>query len=328
MTTRFHIGFGLGALLLALIALTHASAASAAPKSTAVESFPVVIIGDRVVDIAYNLGVLPEAMSVRASLWPMADKLKTVSQPIGCPKCVTTAKKNAVPDTLRARNISRILIEKNDQFCLYTPGLNPEDVVPLLKDVNATIEYVDFSQGLETAIRQTAKLLGREQRGEELIARHAKDMAAVMTRLPQTAKGKSVIILNGTYQPETGKCLLRVEAPDYYADRFLLGPLGCTNLGNAFKGTSAPSNGHYAVRKIRGEADLSPLIAANPDVLVLTGDAMAVQQALARQIEATPPLKDVKAVRDMAVYALPLYMDSSVIEYPQILRKWAVALGR
>lgn len=328
VNTFFRAGFRLATLLGVSLFLAHPASVLAAPKTTTIETLPAVMVGDRVVDIAYNLGVLPECMSVRASLWPMADKFKTVSQPVGCPKCVTTARKNAVPGALKTHGISRVIIEKNDQFCLFTPGLKPENVVPLLKDSGASIEYVDFSQGLDTAIRQTAKLLNREAQGEELIAKHTKELAEVQAGLPQSAKGKTVVIINGTYQPDTGKCLLRVESPRYYADKFLLGPLGCANVGDAFKGTAEASNGHYPVRKIKGEADLSPLLAANPDVIVMTGDATAVQQALARQLQTTPDLAKIKAIRDMAVYALPLYIDSSVIEYPQILRKWALALGR
>lgn len=329
MNTFFRAGLRLATLLgVSLVLTPHPSATLAAPKATTIDTVPAVMVGDRVVDIAYNLGVLPECMSVRASLWPMADKFKTVSQPIGCPKCVTTARKNAVPEALKAHGISQVIIEKNDQFCLFTPGLKPENVVPLLKESNARIEYVDFSQGLDTATRQTAKLLNREAQGEELIAKRAKELAEIQANLPQSAKGKSVVVINGTYQQDTGKCLLRVEAPRYYADKFLLGPLGCANVGDAFKGTGETSNGHYPVRKIREEADLSPLLTANPDIIVMTGDAMAVQQALAQQLQTTPDLAKIKAIRDMAVYALPLYIDASVIEYPQILRKWALALSR
>lgn len=328
MNMFFCAGQRLAAFLCLAFCMSLPASALAAPKSTAPERIKAVIVGDRVVDIAYNLGVLPEVMSVRASLWPMADKLKTVSQPIGCPKCVTTAKKTAVPDALDTRGISRVIIEKSDPFCLFTPGLKPENVAPLIKDAKVSIEYVDFSLGMESAIRQTAKLLGREGRGEELAARYAKELAEVRAAVSEVAKGKTVVIINGTYQPDTGKCMLRVEAPGFYADRFLLSPLGCANVGGAFSEAGEVSNGHYPVRKIKGRADLSPLLAANPDAIVLTGDALAVQQALALEIARSPEFRKLKAVQDMAVYSLPLYIDSSVMEYPEILRQWGVALGR
>jgi len=300
----------------------------AAPKSTAPERIKAVMIGDRVVDIAYNLGVLPEAMSVRASLWPMADKLKTVSQPIGCPKCITTARKNSVPDTLKNRGISQVIIEKNKEYCLFAPDVKPENVVPLLSNSGADIAYVDFSAGVESAIRQTAKLLDRAAQGEELASRYVKELDAVKAALPESARGKSVVVINGTYQADTGKSMLRVEAPNFYADRFLLTPLGCSNAGDAFREHGEISNGHYPVRKIKGQADLSPLLKADPDIIIMTGDALGVQQALHHEIAHNPEFLNLKAVRNLKIYSLPGYIDSSVIEYPQILRKWAVALSR
>ena len=60
----------------------------------------------------------------------------------------------------------------------------------------------------------------------------------------------------------------------------------------------------------------------------MTGDAFAVQQALADYAVANPDLAKVKAVASMAVYALPGYVDSSVLEYPSVLRKWSAALAR
>jgi hypothetical protein len=43
----------------------------------ALEKIKVIIIGDRLVDIAYNLGVVPEAMSVRC--WSgLSEKLRPV----------------------------------------------------------------------------------------------------------------------------------------------------------------------------------------------------------------------------------------------------------
>ncbi len=59
------------------------------------EKADVIIIGDRLVDIAYNLGVLPAAMSVRCSLWPLCDTLKNTTQVLGCPNCLQ--KKKAKP---------------------------------------------------------------------------------------------------------------------------------------------------------------------------------------------------------------------------------------
>jgi hypothetical protein len=306
-----------------------AGAAGTCMKAPPPEKIDVIIIGDRVVDIAYNLRVLPTAMSVRASIWPMAKKLKTASQILGCPMRTTVKKKDTVPAALKKYNINRVIVEKSHPFCLYKPQVNPENIAPILAGTNATIEYVDFSKGLESAVRQAAKLLNREEQADAVIARYNSAEAAVAEKLPKEKSGKKVIIFNGTYQPSTGKLMLRIEASGGYSDRFLLGKLGCTNVGDVFKtGDEKPSKGHYLVRKTRNGMVLKPLITADPDAIVMTGDSFAVQKALSDYMANHPDMARIKAIRNMAVYALPEYVDSGVLEYPGILQKWAVALAQ
>lgn len=316
------------ALLTILTLFLQFSIADAGMKSPPPKKAKVVIIGDRIVDIAYNLGVLPEAMSVRGSLWPMAKKLKTVSQILGCPKCVTKKRKNAVPDALSRFNIKRVIISKNNNpYCLYKPEIKPVNVLPLLKDQDVDIQYVDFSKGLKSAIYQTAKLLNVESKADSLIQSYRKDLQKTKQMIPDNLKSKEIIIINGTYQPATGKSLLRVEAPGGYADKYLLNQLGCSNVGNVFKlGDMPPAKGHYMVRKNRNGFDLSPLVKANPEIIIATGDTFAVQKALENYSQTDPKFKKVKAVQNMCIYGLPGYIDSGIIEYPKVLRKWVVAL--
>lgn len=320
----------LAAVMLTIFAMAfQPGEAKAGMKSPPPEKIKVIIIGDRVVDIAYNLGVLPEAMSVRGSLWSMAKQLKTVSQILGCPNCTIVKKKETIPNALTQRGIKRVIVEKSDVFCLYKPKIKLENIAVIMAGMDVKIEYVDFSQGLESAVRQTAKLLDRESKADKVIEKYKKKLARVKAKLPKEKLGKKVIIFSGTYQPSTGKSTLRVEAPYGYADHFLLDPLGCLNVGDSFKPADGKANkGHYPVRKKKNGMVLDPVIKANPDVIVMTGDALAVQRAFADYLTANPAFAQVKAIRNMAVYALPAYVDSSVLEYPDILKKWAVALAR
>lgn len=327
--TRTHAVRNLCLFCLALLFVWSGSALAACSKTPPPKKVKAVVIGDRVIDIAYNLGVLPEAMSARIAIWPMGPMIKMISQPLGCPRCITTKRKNAVPDALAKRGITRVVIEKSDPYCLYMPDVRPENVVPLLEGTNAKIEYVDFSQGIESAISQTAKIFGKEAMGAELIETYRSNMAMTKRMLPAKPLNKKVVVINGVYQPSSGKSLLRVEAPGMYADTFMLKPLGCTNVGEVFNPEHAkPSKGHYMVKKSRGGFDLSALIEADPDVIVAVGDVMSVQKAIERYAEKNPELKNVKAIKSLAVYGLPAYIDSSVIEYPEIFRQWIVALAR
>jgi hypothetical protein len=315
-------------VLVLLAAVFFATNAYAGMRTPPPKLKKAVVVGDRVVDIAYNLGVLPEAMSVRGGLWPMAKKIKVASEILGCPNCITNKRKDAVPKALKTRGIKRLIISTgHDPYCLYKPKVRPENVLPLVKGMDVDIEYVDLSKGLESAIHRTAELFGVEEKAKLLISAYEKDMQRARSFLPEDPLGKRVVIINGIYQSSSGKSLLRIEAPGGYADKFLLKPLGCKNVGDAFSQGKRPSKGHYLVRKKRGDFDLSPLVEANPDVIVMTGDAFAVQKAVERYAQKHPEAGKMKAVEDMSVYALPGYVDSGVIEYPSVLRKWSVAFN-
>ncbi len=324
----WHAALLAAAIIFFLAATLQPKGAEAAMKSPPPKKIDVIIIGDRVVDIAFNLGVMPKAMSVRGSLWPMAKKLKTVSQILGCPKCIA-AKKHIVPDACAKLGVKRLIIERSYPYCIYKPQVKPEDIVPLMEGKDVTIEYVDFASGLEHAVRRTAELLHCEDKISSVLEGYRKQLIAVSASLPKKKSGKKVIIMNGTYQPSSGKVMLRVEAPGGYADRFLLDKLGCVNAGNSFRPTGGKaSKGHFQVRKKKGGLVLEPLIQADPDVIVITGDAFAVQKALSDYRSSNPELGRVRAIRNMAVYVLPAYVDSSVLEYPAILGKWSAALSR
>lgn len=306
---------GLGLLLV------FSLSAEAKPRK-APDKIKAIMVGGRLVDVSFNLGVLPEAMSVRCSMWPMCKQLLNASQVLGCPKCIVDRIPNIVPDTAKKRGIKRIIIEKHPNFSIYRPKMKPVNVVPLLKGMDLTIEYVDFSQGLESAIRQTAKLLGCQSKADALIEHYKKAMAKAKSGLPRAGLGKKVVIINGTYQGSTGKTFLRVEVPGGYSDRFLLEPLGCINIGKTLMPANKKINkGHFMIRK------LDALIQAKPDVIVMTGNAFAVQKALAAQVKKNPALAQVPAIKNVAVYSLTRYVDSSVIEYPAILRQWTAALA-
>ncbi len=308
-------------ILITGLILLSSPATEAKPKKTP-KRVKVIMIGDRLVDIAFNLGVLPEAMSVRCSMWPMCEKLLSATQIMGCPKCIVDRIPNIVPDTAKKRGIKRIIIEKHPNFCFYKPKVKPANIVPLLKGKGMTIEYVDFSNGLESAIRQTAELLGCKSKANALIKRYNKAMAKAKDALPKEKLGKKVVIINGTYQRATGKTFLRIEMPGGYSDHFMLDPLGCKNVGDALKSKNGKvSKGHFSIRK------LNSLIKANPDIIIMTGDIFAVQKALAIGVKKNPALAELSAIKAMAIYGLPFYADSSIIEYPSILRQWADALS-
>jgi len=284
---------------------------------------PEIMVGDRLVDVTNSLGALPSAMSVRCSMWPLCDTMKYSVQVLGCPSCLTKKKGEPLLKFARDNNISRVLIEKNDQFCLYMPELDLSVLGKLLSEKGLTVEYVDFNQGLPTAVKQTAEKLSLSGKADSVLADYKKNMEQTQKFIKERSFAGTVVIVRGTYQAQSGKTFLRIEAPGGYTDKFILEPLGIKNSG----GLAVPEGkkiekGHILVRTLSG------LLKAAPDAIVMTGDAIAVQKAFARALEKTPALADVPAFKDHAIYSLPGYIDSSVIEYPEILKQWADVLAR
>ena len=216
------------ALLAALLVMCPTSQAATYQK---MEQINIVMIGDRVVDIAYNLGVIPTGMSVRCSLWPLCGKIKVMAQPLGCPGCLSKGKTGKLADFIKTNRIKLAIVEKSHPFCLLQPSANPLDAVEFLQKRGVEVKIVDFGQGVEEAITQTAAILGKPDEGKALLARYQKAVRKLEKATAGQKLGERVVVLNGIYQAQTGKAFIQVQAPGGYIDKFILSPLGCMNVG-------------------------------------------------------------------------------------------------
>jgi len=310
------------AVLAAGIFLFNAAPCMASPASVP-EKADVIIIGDRLVDIAYNLGVLPAAMSVRCSLWPLCDTLKTSCQVLGCPNCLQKKKAKPLIKFAQAHQIKKVIIEKGNPFCTLAPQLRPEKMAGMLEKQGFSVTVVEYSHDLGKTVKQVAAILGKEDKAKTVLDKYERNLSKVMGRIEKKQFAKRVVILNGVYQASSGKSFLRVESPGGYADRFLLSPLKSANAGSDMVTPDRKaSKGHYSIRR------LNRLTAAAPDAIIITGDGFAVQKALALAIAENPELAAVPAIKNQAVYNLPGFIQSSLIEYPSILAQWAFVLER
>lgn len=298
-----------------------------AERNPAPDHAEVIMIGDRLVDVAYNLGVLPKAMAVRATFWPLTETFRGGSEILGCPSRVIK-KTETVPEAAKRLGITRVIIEKNANFCTYMPSVSPEKAVPLLEGKGLSVEFVDFNQGLDSAVRQTAKLLGREDRVGAVLDGYASALATSKDKAKAVKPGKKVLMLSGIQQKSTGKVTIQIEAPGGYTDRFILSKMDATNVGDAFAVNGATaSKGYFTAPKRKHGVHLEPMLTNAPDVIAVFGNAYAVQKALAAAVRQNPALAEIPAIRNHAVYVLPQYVDSGVLEYPEALFLWADALS-
>ncbi|PIE70007.1 MAG: hypothetical protein CSA22_10145 [Deltaproteobacteria bacterium] len=316
-TSLTGLGKAAAAVLLVIGLALPAPSALAAPAEVA-EQMPVIMVGDRLVDVAHKLGVVPMAMSVRCSMWPLCDQLKSSVKALGCPGCLLKKKAKPLFTYGDTHGIKRVFIENSKQFCMYKSEINAKKIGSLLKKNGYEITYVDFTNGLAPAVKQTAALIGKTDQAAEVIAAYETALEKTRAFIKGKTFAKTVVIIRGTYQKDSGKAFTRIEVPGGYADTFLLDPLGVKNVGHlAAPEGKKPSKGHIQVRKLNG------LITAAPDAIILTGDALAVQKALYQALKKYPALANVPALKQQALFSLPGYVDSSVLEYPDILKQWA-----
>ncbi|WDP92763.1 MAG: ABC transporter substrate-binding protein [Desulfobacter sp.] len=299
--------------------LAAAPAAWAKKFDPPLKKADLLIAGERVMDIAAALGVAPRAFVGRYSLWEGGGYLGKVTQLLGCPVKACKKSPSTVPNALERMKIHQVIIEKSPEYCLYKPGVSPECIRKGIEGRQGlTIDTVDFSQGLEAAVTQTASLLGVSgDRAAAVMDAYRKDMEIARQNVQKVAPGKRVVILTGTFQKSTGKSFLRVEAAGGYTDKYLLAPLKAENVGDAMAKNAKRAKGHFTIRK------LGSLAAVNPDIIVITGDAPAVHKALNRAVAKHPRLAGVNALKNSAVYVLPAYRDCGPLEYPDKLNKWA-----
>ncbi len=322
---RFMLSACMAMLLVAALISPGLAAGSQIGKAPP-ERMPVIMVGDRLVDVAYHLGVVAEAVSIRGDLWPAGVSLaKATSTLLGCPFCIVNRVPDAVPNILRQKKIDTILVEKSAPFDKTKPQRDPMDLPPFLEEkgvlaeLGTTLVVVDFTAGLDTAIRQIGTILGREQQAEALITSRADRMKAVTAALPTFDSLPKVLVLDGTSQAATGKTFVRVHLSGGYVDEFLLAPLGVTNAGDAL---ATGENGFASLPRLDG------LSRAAPDLIVMTGDADAVQRKLFEALQRHPELADeVPAIANHAMLTLPAYYDSEVIEYPGVLERWSTAFA-
>lgn len=315
-------GFNQVFCLLAAIAFVclFADTAFSGPKQGK-EKIKAVIIGDRLVDMAYNLGVVPEAMVARC-IWPaMAGKVSTVKS-LGCPRSIVTKRKGDVVRYAEEKGIKWILIEKSEDFCILAPDADPMNIALQLKDKGFKLDFVDFSQGLEPALVQAGKLLSKEAEADKLIKSYRSLLEKTKKKMPQKKLGKKVLVLHGIARGKTGKFFIQAEAPDGYSDRFFINPLGCVNVAGLIehKGVKV-TKGYFTIRKI------AEIIEAKPDVIIITGKSLPVQKAINKAAKNNKALFEIPAVKNREIYSLPLYIDSEVIEYPYMLLLWLSALS-
>ncbi len=234
-------------------------------------------------------------------------ELSTVTR-LGCYRCATI---DSVIKTADKHNVSLILIE-DGRVSIHKDWNWQDKYLRPLKKRGYNVHVISFSKGTPQAILEIGKLLHREEKAGRLAAKYTKAYKKAMDAISGPKTSKKTLILQGL-----GRRGVRVEAPGGYSDKFLLEPLRCVNVGDLAKDQDTKVNKGYFLLE-----DWQAVSNANPDIIVKYGNPCAVEKSLARALKKRPELAKVPAIKNHEIYTLPFYMDSSVTQYPTILKAW------
>ncbi len=279
------------------------------------EIINAAIVGDHVLDISASLGVLPKVMSVRGSQWPKARSFP--AKLIGCPVKIAFKAPDTLPKAIEEFGIDTVIIEKTDNFCLLVDKADPMKAVDLVKDLKVKVYIVDFTEGVEPAVKKIAKMYDKAAEGKALLKKYKKELAEAEAKIANTASGKKVVVLKAFVKKDTKKVFVAAESKGFYTDKYFLEPFGCENVSDMLNPDGNPvTKGAFPVTNFRLLAD------AAPDVIIVYGDMEAFQKKMAELTKKIPALAEIPAVKKGQIVKLPFYVGSDIEDYPAILTKW------
>jgi ABC-type Fe3+-hydroxamate transport system substrate-binding protein len=304
-------------LLAGFLLAGCAGTKNSTPVSEDPENINAIVVGDRAFDTVLSLGYMPEAVSVRASQWDKPHSLPV--EILGCPVKTTIKLPELLPDYIEMNGIEWVIIEKNSNFCRLMEKAKPGKMAEILKDVDVRVDVVDFSDGLETGIMETAALFGKEKEGKALYKQYERDLTAAQAGMTDIAPGQKVVALRAVLKKKTGRLFVTAESKGFYLDKEFLEPFGCENVGDLLNDAGNElTKGYFPVM------NLNLLAEAAPDAIVLYGPAKNELKEKILEIAAVD--EDVAAIPAVSngriATSLPYYVGSDIAEYPSILEKW------
>ncbi|MCE8438383.1 ABC transporter substrate-binding protein [Rhodovulum sulfidophilum] len=305
------------AVLAALAAATPSLAIEADTQPT-----PGILIGDRLLNVATHLRIVPQAYSIRQTDSALDTLLESAgSLPLGTPAHLVDENPCAILVGLLETEAPRIVVESSDPFDVTDPAQDPQRLMPLItqadlvEHMGTAIETVDFTIGADLAIFQIGEMFGRSAEAAALLDEREARIASVEALLPLDRPMRATVL----HGADGGDMAVTVERPGGPTDLALLDRIGVETVGAP---TAVPDAGGAPMR-----VDWHAIAAAEPDVIVATGDADQVRAALRHATASVPALSGIPAVAADAILPLPAYSDMDVVGYPYTLEAWTRAFS-
>ncbi len=311
------------AILLTGCVTTNNATQKKQPKKEIIVLEDTVFIGDKILDVANTLGVMPKFASARFSQWPNAATFET--KKLGCPNRVTQKVKDVVPKLIDEQGVKRIVVEKpkkdKGQYCLLVKKVDPMDIIEIVKGKDVEITVIDFSKGDRDGIIATAKYLGKEAEGKALANKYEKEMKAAKEAMKSVPKGKNVVVLEGIFHNKMKKLFMFAESKGFYTDTIFLEPFGAKNVTDMLNVQNRKiMKGAFEVTS----KDLKAMVKANPDIIIVYGNGQKqIKETLAKLAAEDPKFANIPAIKNNKIVNLPYYIGIDIEKGPSIINEWA-----
>ncbi len=281
-----------------------------------------VFVGDKILDVANTLGVMPKFASARFGQWPNSFSFET--KKLGCPNRVTRKAKDVVPKLIDEQGVKRIVVEKpkkdKGQYCLLVKKVDPMDIIEIVKGKDVEITVIDFSKNDRDGIIATAKYLGKEAEGKALADKYEKEMKAAKESMKSVPKGKNVVVLQGIFQKQKERLFMFAESKGFYTDMIFLEPFGANNVSDMLNVQNRDiMKGSFEVTV----KDLKAMVKANPDIIIVYGNGQKqIKEALAKLAAEDPKFANIPAIKNNKIVSLPYYIGNDIEKGPAIINEW------
>ncbi len=184
-----------------------------------------------------------------------------------------------------------------------------------IESFGVSVKVLDVKGDADEVLRRAGKLYGAERQAERVIRDRKERMERLLElRIP---KGRRVVVLLGIRNPIRHESYVFRVAAHSDLSQLLRGQFEVMNL---FESTPEKD----LIAGIQDLGSVEELFDLDPDLICLTGDALAGTTALQKTLKAGA--KPCRAITEGRIAALPYYCDALSWRAPFILEEWSEAL--
>lgn len=267
-----------------------------------------VFCGDKAAEILGALRIYSRALI--GGEVPSMELLHPAEKPLECISCLLDNPEGILKTALRRMNADYVLLEDNGK-----EDFNPAVLKEKIESFGVPVKLLDVKGDADEVLRRAGKLYGAERQAERVI-RDRKERMEKLLEL-EVPKGRRVVVLLGIRNPIRHESYVFRVAAHSDLSKLLSAQFDVRNLFE-----STPENDLIA--GIQELGNVEELFALDPDLICLTGDALAGTTALQNALKAGA--KPCRAVTEGRIAALPYYCDALSWRAPLILEEWSEAL--